>query len=62
MGAPRGRVPQNGATLLGERSKLDQRLLDEGPRLKRGKVGASLWRGNTNDMNQEMNLRGELMF
>ena len=57
---------QNGAILSVKRCKLGQKPLDEGPRSRRGKVRCLLHgiilEGNTNGLNQEVKLEGELMF
>lgn len=50
-----GEGPQNKAILFTKRCKLDQRPLDEGPSLRRGKVRCLLHNiiseGNNNDVN-----------
>ena len=65
-GYPRGRARQNGAILLAERCKLDQRPSGEGLRPRRGKVGRVLLdiilKRNIHGPNQGMKLKGELMF
>ena len=65
-GGPTGRVQWNEAILLAKRCKLDIGPLDEAPRPRRGKVMHLLYNivleRNTNDLNQETKLEGELMF
>ena len=62
---PRGSVQQNGAILSIKRCKLDQKFLNEGPRPTKDKTKCLLYdiilKGNTNDPDQEMKLKEELI-